>query len=214
MTTTFVFDLDGTLLDTLSDISAAVNHALALHGLPAKTADEVRRCLGNGYARLIGDVTGYGEADERTLAILADFQAYYQQHLADLTAPYDGILPLLRQLRARGARIGIVSNKGHEAVGQLAERFFAGLVDVAVGESATVRRKPCPDAVLEVMRTLGSTPDAALYVGDSEVDIETARRAGIACLSCTWGFRTEEFLRAHGATRFVHRPEEILLEMV
>ena len=112
----YIFDLDGTLLDTLSDLTAAVNHALGLHGLSAKTKDDVRRCLGNGYARLIGDVTGYGETDERTRAILADFQTYYEQHLADLTAPYDGIVPLLQTLRQRGAKIGIVSNKGNEAV--------------------------------------------------------------------------------------------------
>lgn len=206
----YIFDLDGTLLDTLSDLTAAVNYALALHGLPAKTKDDVRRCLGNGYARLIGDVTGYGETDERTRAILADFQAYYEQHLADLTAPYDGIIPMLQALRTRGARIGIVSNKGNEAVQQLAARFFDGLIDVAVGESQTVRRKPNPDALLEVMRTLGCTTTDALYIGDSEVDIETARRASIPCLSCTWGFRTEAFLRQHGAQRFVHRPEEVV----
>ena len=206
----YIFDLDGTLLDTLSDLTAAVNHALGLHGLSAKTKDDVRRCLGNGYARLIGDVTGYGETDERTRAILADFQAYYEQHLADLTAPYDGIIPLLQALRTRGARIGIVSNKGNEAVQQLSARFFGGLIDVAVGESQTVRRKPNPDALLEVMRTLGCTPTDALYIGDSEVDIETARRAGIPCLSCTWGFRTEAFLRQHGAQHFVHRPEEVM----
>lgn len=206
----YIFDLDGTLLDTLSDLTAAVNHALALHGLPAKTKDDVRRCLGNGYARLIGDVTGYGETDERTRAILADFQAYYEQHLADLTAPYEGIIPLLKTLRQRGAKIGIVSNKGNEAVQQLSARFFGGLIDVAVGESQTVRRKPNPDALLEVMRTLSCTPTDALYIGDSEVDIETARRAGIPCLSCTWGFRTEAFLRQHGAQHFVHRPEEVV----
>ena len=206
----YIFDLDGTLLDTLSDLTAAVNHALALHGLPAKTKDDVRRCLGNGYARLIGDVTGYGETDERTRAILADFQAYYEQHLADLTAPYEGIIPLLQTLRQRGAKIGIVSNKGNEAVQQLSARFFGGLIDVAVGESQTVRRKPNPDALLEVMRTLGYTPTDALYIGDSEVDIETARRASIPCLSCTWGFRTEAFLRQHGAQHFVHRPEEVV----
>ena len=206
----YIFDLDGTLLDTLSDLTAAVNHALALHGLSAKTKDDVRRCLGNGYARLIGDVTGYGETDERTRAILADFQTYYEQHLADLTAPYDGIVPLLQTLRQRGAKIGIVSNKGNEAVQQLSARFFGGLIDVAVGESQTVRRKPNPDALLEVMRTLGCTPTNALYIGDSEVDIETARRASIPCLSCTWGFRTEAFLRQHGAQHFVHRPEEVV----
>lgn len=205
----YIFDLDGTLLDTLSDLTAAVNYALALHGLPAKTKDDVRRCLGNGYARLIGDVTGYGETDERTRAILADFQAYYEQHLADLTAPYDGIIPMLQALRQRGAKIGIVSNKGNEAVQQLAARFFDGLIDVAVGESQTVRRKPNPDALLEVMHTLGCTTTDALYIGDSEVDIETARRASIPSLSCTWGFRTEAFLRKHGAQRIVHRPEEI-----
>ncbi len=206
----YIFDLDGTLLDTLSDLTAAVNHALALHGLSAKTKDDVRRCLGNGYARLIGDVTGYGETDERTRAILADFQTYYEQHLADLTAPYDGIVPLLQTLRQHGAKIGIVSNKGNEAVQQLSARFFGGLIDVAVGESQMVRRKPNPDALLEVMRTLGCTPTDALYIGDSEVDIETARRAGIPCLSCTWGFRTEAFLRQHGAQHFVHRPEEVV----
>ena len=132
--TTYVFDLDGTLLDTLNDLHAAVSHAFTLQGLPVPHRDDVRRCLGNGYARLLRDLTSYGEHDPRTHTLLHEFQSYYECHLADLTAPYEGILPLLHTLRERGAKAGIVSNKGHEAVQQLAHRFFDGLVDVAVGK--------------------------------------------------------------------------------
>ncbi|MBR1593989.1 MAG: HAD family hydrolase [Alloprevotella sp.] len=201
--TTFILDLDGTLLDTLQDLTAAVNHAFRLHGLPAQRPEDVRRCLGNGYARLVGDLGG-------TPDVLADFNAYYGRHCMDLTAPYDGVLPTLAEMRRRGARMAIVSNKGDEAVQQLRRKFFADLVPIAVGESATVRRKPNPDAVLEAMRQLGAAADEAVYVGDSEVDIETARRAGLPCLSCTWGFRSEAHLLAHGASRLLHAPEEIL----
>ncbi len=201
--TTFILDLDGTLLDTLQDLTAAVNHAFRQYGFPEQTPDAVRRCLGNGYARLIGDLGG-------TEKVLETFNDYYGRHCADLTAPYEGILPTLREMKRRGARMAIVSNKGNEAVQQLRTKFFADLIPTAVGESETVRRKPNPDAVLEAMRQLRATIGDAVYVGDSEVDIETARRAGLPCISCTWGFRTEQHLIENGATQFVRSPEELL----
>lgn len=200
---TFILDLDGTLLDTLQDLTAAVNYGFRKQGLTEKTLEDVRRTVGNGYARLINDLGG----DE---SVLAGFNEYYSAHCMDLTAPYEGIISTLQEMKRRGARMAIVSNKGNVAVGQLREKFFEGLIDIAVGESATVRRKPNPDAVLEAMRGLGALADEAVYVGDSEVDVETARRAGLPCLSCTWGFRTEEHLRNHGATRFLHTPQDML----
>lgn len=208
--TTFILDLDGTLLDTLTDLTEAVNHAFRIHNLPAANSTSVRRCLGNGYARLIGDLLGDAVNEEKQIAILEEFNTYYGDHCMDKTAPYDGIIETLHTMKERGARLAIVSNKGNEAVQQLRARFFQELIEIAVGESPTVRRKPNPDAVIEAMRALEATPGTSVYVGDSEVDIETARRATLPCISCTWGFRTEEHLRQHGGTCFIHRPEELL----
>lgn len=201
--TTFILDLDGTLLDTLQDLTAAVNYGFRHQGLEEKTIEDVRRNVGNGYARLIEALGG----DDK---VLAGFSEYYAAHCMDLTQPYDGIMTMLHELKKRGARMAIVSNKGQVAVSQLREKFFDGLIDIAVGESATVRRKPNPDAVIEAMRGLGASAEETVYVGDSEVDIETARRAGLPCLSCTWGFRTEEHLRKHGSTHLLHSPHELV----
>ena len=179
---TVVFDLDGTLLDTLTDLSNAVNHALREHGLPERTTAEVRSFLGNGIRFLMEHAVGehLGECDFEQ--VFASFRAYYVAHCLDFTAPYPGIMPLLAELKARGVRMAIVSNKLHPAVQSLNQRFFADYVTSAVGESATVRRKPCPDAVMAALRELGSSPSEAIYVGDSEVDLETSQRADLTTI--------------------------------
>lgn len=208
--TTVVFDLDGTLLDTLQDLADSVNYALRTHGLPERTTAEVRQMLGNGIRYLMEHAVPAGMVPEAFEPVFDTFRTYYVDHCLDKTQPYDGILPMLDCLRRRGLRMAIVSNKLDAAVQELNERFFARYVDSAVGESETVRRKPNPDGVLEAIRRLGSTPDEAVYVGDSEVDFATARNAGVPCITVLWGFRDEDFLRSVGATTFAHRPVDVV----
>ena len=208
MYTTFIFDLDGTLLNTLPDLAAAVNHALTRHALPALPLDSVRRLLGNGVRRLVG-----GAIDEAVAAagiekpgeevceeIFQTFRAFYLDHSADRTAPYAGIPAVVEELRRRGLRVAIVSNKLQPAVTDLNLRYFGNLIPVAIGEAPGVRRKPAPDMVNDALAALGADKSRAVYVGDSEVDIETARNAGIPCISVTWGFRDREQLVEAKAT--------------
>lgn len=205
-----LFDLDGTLLDTLDDLAAAVNHALLLYGLPERSRDEVRRFLGNGIRVLMERAVGKNTEPDCFEQVFAAFRAYYLAHSMCRTDLYEGIRPMLVNLRKRGLKIGIVSNKMQEAVTELHRRFFADDVDVAIGEGPMLRRKPCPDMVYEALRQLGAGPDEALYVGDSEVDIRTAADAGVRCLSVTWGFRDAAFLKENGAVNLIDTPAGIV----
>lgn len=207
--TAVVFDFDGTLLDTLADLSASVNHALSEQGLPPRTPDEVRVALGYGYRYLIEHCVPENTPENVVNDTLKIFSEYYYNHNLTYTCPYKGIPETLKELQRKGYKMGIVSNKNMAAVKELAEHFFKGVISVAIGESAEVRRKPAPDTVLTVLKELGATPEESLYVGDSEVDIVTAKNAGMECLSVGWGFRTAEFLKAHGATTIINKPEEI-----
>ena len=207
--TLLLFDLDGTLLDTIADIAAALNRALALFGYPTYSVAEVVRMLGNGTASLLRRALPGGEEDPHYAEVLSEYKTYYAAHTADATVPYDGILPLLDRLFAAGFRMGIVSNKFDSAVKDLAERFFGERFHVAIGESKDVPRKPAPDGVRLAASMLGDAGQDALLIGDSEVDIETARRAGIPCLSVGWGFRTPEELTAYGADRVFATPDEL-----
>ncbi|MBE6653504.1 MAG: HAD family hydrolase [Ruminococcaceae bacterium] len=208
--TAAIFDLDGTLLDTLEDLYLATNQALTRHSLPARTRDEVRMFVGNGVEMLIRRAVPAETAENTVAAVLADFKAIYATICEDHTAPYPGIIPLLTALRARGIRAAVVSNKFDAATKQLCQKYFGDLVEIAVGERAGIRKKPAPDTVFEVLRQLELSADSAVYIGDSDVDIETARGAGMPCLSVTWGLRNEDFLIQHGATVLVHTPEELL----
>ncbi len=209
MTRTIIFDLDGTLLDTLADLTAAVNYALHRQGYPPRTPEEVRTYLGNGAGRLIECAAPLGCKDINIDTAFADFKAHYMQHCMDQTHPYTGIPDMLQRLRQLGYATAIVSNKLQDGVTQLWRRFFADFVEVAIGELPPLRRKPEPDMLLEAMRRLGATPDTTIYVGDSEVDIATARAAGLPCISVEWGFRSAEALRQAGATRIVSSAEEL-----
>ena len=194
---TVVFDLDGTLLDTLDDLVESVNYALEKHGLSLCTKQEVRSFLGNGIRFLMEKAVGERIAsnEERFLPVFQSFRAHYVDHCLDATRPYEGIVEMLRALKEKGFKLAIVSNKLQPAVTELNERFFRDVISVAIGESADVRRKPFPDSVLKAMGELRSTGEQTVYVGDSEVDIETAKAVGIPCLSVLWGFRDEDFLR-------------------
>ena len=202
---TVIFDLDGTLLDTLDDLHAAVCGALDACGYPRRSRDEVREFVGNGVARLIELAVPNGRDDPRFEECLAIFKDLYAKNCEVHTRPYEGVCELLAALRERGVRVAIVSNKFDAAVKRLSDKYFGELVEVAVGEreSDGVRKKPAPDTVFEAVRLLGVPLDGAVYVGDSDVDIATAVNAGIPCISVTWGFRDRDFLAAHGAEALV-----------
>lgn len=208
---TIIFDLDGTLLDTLSDLSASVNHALGTFGQPLRSDSEVRSYLGNGIRYLMRSAVQPDTPDDVFEEIFACFRTHYVEHCLDRTQPYEGIMSLLKELATRGIRTAIVSNKLQPAVEQLNRRFFGQYIQSAVGESATVRRKPNPDAVMAAMTALHSRREETLYVGDSEVDIETAANAGIRCIGVLWGFRDEAFLREkYPDTTYIRQPSELL----
>lgn len=207
--TTILFDLDGTLLDTLDDLTDAVNRTLTRYGLPCRTRAEVRSFVGSGAKRLMELATG-GAKPEAFDAILADYKADYAANCRVRTAPYPGVTALLQTLAAQGYTLGIVSNKPDDAVKSLQRDFFPNSVKVAVGETAGIRRKPAPDTLLAALRQLGADASGAVYVGDSDVDIETARNAGIPCISVAWGFRSRDVLLAHGAKDIVDSCDELL----
>ena len=204
-----IFDLDGTLLDTLDDLTAATNWALTANGLPVRSRDEVRQFVGNGVRKLMERAVPNGTGNPAFEKAFVDFKNYYVEHCRDNTAPYPGVLDLLRKLRAAGFRIAIVSNKLQAGVTELQKAMFADLVDVAVGERPGVRRKPAPDMIETALRELHATAEEAVYVGDSDVDIETAKNSGLPCISVLWGFRDHDFLVSHGATVFAERPENV-----
>ena len=207
---TAVFDLDGTLLDTLEDLYLATNMALERHSLPPRTRDEVRMFVGNGVEMLILRAVPDDTDEDTVLWVLADFKRIYSSICEDHTKPYDGILDMLTALRERGVRIAVVSNKFDAATKKLCAKYFGELVEVAIGERAGVRKKPAPDTVLEALRELGVTADHAVYIGDSDVDIRTAENCGMPCISVTWGLRDEDFLIENGAKTLVDSPETLL----
>ena len=207
---TYIFDLDGTLLNTLGDLAASTNYALRQYGMPEHTIDDVRRFVGNGVGKLIERAIPEGLANPQYEDVLATFRKHYMLHSLDTTAPYPGIESLLHSLRSHGCNVAVVSNKFYNATVELCRRFFADTVEVAIGERENIRRKPAPDTVFEAMRQLGVSGEDTVYVGDSDVDVATARNSGIPCISVLWGFRDRDFLIEHGATTFVNTPEDIL----
>ena len=209
---TYIFDLDGTLLDTLGDLAASVNYALRSYGLPEHSRDEVRMMVGNGVRLLMERAVPGGAAHPLFDEVFAAFRQHYMEHSLDTTRPYDGILDVLHQLRRRGCRTAVVSNKFDAATKSLCRHFFADSVEVAIGEheAAGIRKKPAPDTVNEALRQLGVSREEAVYVGDSDVDVATAKNSGIPCISVLWGFRDREFLKANGATTFVAAPQDLL----
>ena len=207
---TFIFDLDGTLLNTLNDLAASTNHALLTNGMAERSIDEVRQFVGNGVRLLIERAVEPG-TDKATIdRVFADFKTHYMHHSLDTTRPYDGIMDMLHELRHRGIRIAVVSNKLYAATRELCHHFFADTVEVAIGEKEGIRRKPSPDTVIEAMLELGVDKTDAVYVGDSDVDIATAKNCGMPCISVLWGFRDKDFLIEHGAQTFVSHPSELL----
>lgn len=208
-----IFDLDGTLLDTLDDLAASCNAALDTYGFPTRTRDEVRQFVGNGLAHLMELALPSGKGNPHFAECLESMREHYAKHCRIKTQPYRGIMELLEILSSRGVMCAVVSNKPDAQVKELCRVYFAPFVEerCALGDAEGRRRKPAPDSVLEAMAQLGVRPDEAVYVGDSEVDLQTAAAAGILCVSATWGFRSEALLVQSGAAHLAHTPEDVLL---
>ena len=205
-----LFDLDGTVLNTLDDLADAVNTVLATNKMPLRTCDEVRQFVGNGIAKLIERAVPNGTDDATVDKVVADFKTYYSAHSADKTAPYAGIPEMLGALRAKGVRTAVVSNKADFAVQPLVKQYFGDLFDMAIGEDVEKRpAKPAPNMVRHVLETLGARAEDAVYIGDSDVDVLTAKNAGLSCIAVTWGFRDRECLKNAGATVFADTPDEL-----
>lgn len=208
----YIFDLDGTLLNTLGDLAASVNYALRCFDMPEHSIEDIRMFVGNGVRKLIERAVYGGENNPRFEEVLAKFREYYIEHGEDTTEPYPGILDLLAELKRRNCKIAVVSNKFDAATKRLCTGFFNGYVDVAIGEHEGVGKKPAPDMVEKAIAELGVCKECAVYVGDSDVDVATARNSGLPCVSVLWGFRDKEFLIRHGATEFVSRAEELIYD--
>ena len=208
----YIFDLDGTLLDTLGDLAASTNYALRTHGMPEHSIDDVRRFVGNGVRKLMERAIPGGAANPDFEATFATFRQYYMEHSLDTTKPYEGIPETLAELKRRGCRLAVVSNKMMAATQELCRYFFPDTIEVAIGENESqgIRKKPAPDTVFAALRKLGVGNGEAVYVGDSDVDIQTAANAGLPCISVLWGFRDRDFLIQHGAKTFISAPSELL----
>ena len=218
MYNTYIFDLDGTMLDTLQDLADSVNYALRQHGMPEHSIDDIRHFVGNGVRLLMERAVPDGAENPQFEVTFATFRQHYMKHSLDTTRPYEGISELIHELKARGCKMAVVSNKMMAATQDLVRHFFPD-IEVAIGENeaAGIRKKPAPDTVFEALRQLGYPPTShpspltsVVYVGDSDVDLATARNSGIPCISVLWGFRDRDFLLSHGATTLVGHPLEIL----
>lgn len=206
---TYIFDLDGTLLDTLHDLAASTNYALRTYGMPEHSEDDVRRFVGNGVKKLMERAIPEGTDNPLFDDAYACFRQHYLKHNLDTTAPYEGVMPMLKELKKRGKNIAVVSNKFYDATQELVHHFFGSYVSVAIGERENIRKKPAPDTVIEALRLLGVDKEGAVYIGDSDVDVNTAKNVGIPCISVLWGFRDKDFLIENGATTFISKPEEL-----
>lgn len=206
-----IFDMDGTVLNTIDDIWVAVNQALKLKGLEEKSVDEVKKAVGNGAFKLIERVVPKAYTPEETKVLFRLYQDYYDEHSQVYTKPYPGIIDLLKELKKRNFKLGVVSNKFEHLVQDLNHDFFYDLFDVAVGEVKGIPIKPAPDMVYKALDLLGVIKEETLFVGDSEVDIDTAANAYIKSVGVTWGFREEALLKEHNADYIISEPSELLL---
>lgn len=207
-----IFDLDGTLLNTLEDLTDSTNYALGYFNYPQKTIEQVRNFVGNGVAKLIERAIPKGKDNENFDECLKIFKQNYAQNMNNKTAPYEGILELLKTLKSKNYKIAVVSNKFDEAVKELCKRYFTDLIDMAIGENEKmgIRKKPAPDTINQVLKVFNITNTGAIYIGDSEVDIMSAKNSKMPCISVTWGFKDREFLIKNNAEIIVNSPEEII----
>ena len=205
-----IFDLDGTLLNTLEDLQASVNYALERYHMPVKSLEEIRHFVGNGIEKLIERAVVKDTEELVMKEVLAAFKEHYALHCNDKTGLYPGIDKLLLELKEQKFQMAIVSNKLQEGVDVLHEQYFSNYLSVAIGAREGICKKPAPDTVVEALRILGISKEKAVYVGDSEVDIATAANAGMNCITVTWGFRTRKEQEEAGANLFAEKPEDII----
>ncbi len=207
---TVIFDLDGTLLNTLDDLRDSLNEVLIEKGYTPKTIEEVRRFVGNGVGNLVRRSVPEGVGEDEIAAIMELFKENYDHNMQNKTRPYNGIMELLLDLNRYNYKLAIVSNKYDSAVKELAKTYFGNLIPVAIGETQLIKRKPAPDSIFEAVKELGSDLARTVLVGDSETDVQTAKNAGIPCIGVTWGFRSREVLRSEGAAYLIDTPRELL----
>ncbi|MBQ2862915.1 MAG: HAD-IA family hydrolase [Clostridia bacterium] len=207
-----IFDLDGTLLDSLCDLHISVNAACEAHGFPAHTKDEVCSYVGNGVYKLIERAIPDGDKNEKFESTLAFFKEHYALHMYDHTGAYEGIYEALDTLLAEGYKLAVVSNKFDLAVRELCQRFFPRHIEVAIGECEAkgIKKKPAPDTVIAALKELSLTAEEAVYVGDSDVDVLTAKNSNMPCISVLWGFRSKDFLESVGASVFALTAPELV----
>ena len=205
-----IFDMDGTLLDSLTDLQNTLNYCFKEEGFPERNYQEVRSFVGNGLRTLIERAVPQGTTDKKIDEILEVFKPHYMAHCMDFTAPYEGVSDMLSALKESGYKMAIVSNKADEALKHLSQQFFGKYIDVAIGERAGMNKKPAPDLVYIAMKELGATKENTVYIGDSEVDYQTAVNSGLPCISVLWGFRDKELLKGYGADCFANTPQEVV----
>lgn len=206
---TIIFDLDGTLLNSLEDLRVSVNYALFGFKYPKQTLDMVRRNVGNGIEKLMERSLPDGKDNVNYEVCLEIFKEHYKTHMSINTKPYPHIIETLAALKSRGYKLAVVSNKFDAAVKPLCQKYFKSLIDVAIGQSKDTKKKPAPDTVYMALDELESSAETSIYVGDSEVDIQTAKNSGMDCISVSWGFKTKEFLEQNGASVIIDTPLEI-----
>ena len=206
-----IFDLDGTLLNTLDDLADSVNHVMDEFGFPGRSLTEVRSFVGNGIKKLIERSAPADTSAEEIERMFEQFKVYYGAHCADKTKPYDGIMELLTDLKKQDVKLAVVSNKADYAVKALCEQYFPGFFNEAVGERVGIARKPAPDTVNEVLKILQIDKAQAVYIGDSEVDVQTAQNAGMDCIAVDWGFRDTEVLKEAGVETIVSTPKDLMM---
>ena len=210
MTDTILFDLDGTLLDSLNDLWASVNYALAQNNMPLRKKSEVRSFLGNGAKHLITNSLPNSCSSDIISSTYKCFKSHYILHSMDTTKPYDGIIEMLENIKRHNIKTGIISNKPNNAVQHLYKKFFCKYIDIAIGETEELKRKPHPDMIIKTLYLLNSSPQNSIYIGDSEVDIATALNSELRCISVSWGYRDKLFLKNHNASVIIDRPHNLL----
>lgn len=209
-----IFDMDGTILNTLQDLQNATNYALREHNFPERTYEEVRNFVGNGVQKLIERALPEGSSDETVQSVLASFKTYYKVHSTDTTAPYEGIPEAIKKLREAGIKTAVVSNKPDFGVQDLVKDFFPNLFDAALGEKAGIAKKPAPDMVNSALDSLAVSKADSVYIGDSDVDFMTAKNSGLSFIGCSWGFKGKSFLEKLGAGTIVDNAEQLVQEIL
>lgn len=205
---TVIFDLDGTLLYTLESLQDSTNYALLKFGFPSRNIEEIKTFVGNGVEKLIKRALPINHTQQEFDLVFGEFKTHYQKTMYSKTRPYENVLELLKTLKENNIKCAVVSNKYDNAVKELCEKYFPNLIDITLGENETIPKKPSPIGVQEVIKLLNSK--SSIYIGDSEVDIQTAQNANIQSISVSWGYKSIDFLKKHNAQKIVNTPKELL----